>query len=183
VQVQNLALEGMKLITCKKVGDERGFFCERFRQEDFIKAGLPESFVQENFSRSQVGVLRGLHYQYDRPQGKLITCLRGKIFDVALDVRAQSKTFGQHFAVELDGNNPQWLWVPPGFAHGFCTTSEEGADILYKVTEYYNPAGESGISWQDPALKIQWPKIATPILSARDQQQKSFQSYAQNPAF
>jgi dTDP-4-dehydrorhamnose 3,5-epimerase len=182
MQVENLGLEGVKLITCKKLGDDRGFFCERYREDSFQEAGLLDRFVQENFSRSQYQVLRGLHYQFDRPQGKLVTCLRGRIFDVALDIRASSKTFGQHVVVELDGMNPQWLWVPAGFAHGFYVMSSEGADLLYKVTEYYNPAGESGIHWQDPNINVAWP-TSSPLLSVKDTQQKTFHEYSKKPVF
>jgi dTDP-4-dehydrorhamnose 3,5-epimerase len=182
MQLENLVIEGLKLITCKKFGDDRGFFCERYRQDFFSEAGLSDNFVQENFSRSQSQVLRGLHYQYDKPQGKLVTCLRGSIFDVAVDIRAHSKTFGKHVAVELHGSNPQWLWVPAGFAHGFCVLSTDGADLLYKVTEYYNPAGESGIHWQDKDVQVPWP-LPAPILSEKDKVQKTFQAYAKNPVF
>ena len=180
--VKNFNIAGPLLVTCKTLGDERGFFCERYRQDFFNEIGLSSPFVQENFSRSQTNVLRGLHYQFDRPQGKLVTCMRGLILDVAVDIRQSSPTFGQSLAVELDGHRPQWFWIPPGFAHGFLVKSKDGADLLYKVTEYYNPKGEAGIHWADSAFKIDW-SCENPVLSEKDRIQPSFEDYKKNPYF
>ena len=172
----------VKLISCKVYGDPRGFFTERFRQDFFNEIGLSKPFVQENFSRSSSSVLRGLHFQYNLPQGKLITCISGSIYDVAMDVRANSPTFGQHIAVELDGNQPQWFWIPPGFAHGFCVTSKQSADVYYKVDNYYNIKGEEGLIWNDPDAAIPWP-VKSPVLSPKDTQLQSLKQYKINPRF
>lgn len=181
MDVKELSLSGLKLITLKSFKDERGFFSERYRENLFKPLGLV-NFVQENFSRSSPKVLRGLHYQWDQPQGKLVTCLRGEIFDVAVDIRKSSPTFGQHVSVQLSGTNPQWLWVPAGFAHGFCVLGNEDADVMYKVNNYWNGAGESGIVWNDPDLKIKWP-ISDPLLSPKDAVMKTLSEYAKNAKF
>ena len=175
------SIQGPLLISPKILGDSRGFFTERFKTKEFQEIGLPV-FVQENYSRSQSRVLRGLHYQFDRPQGKCVTATRGKIFDVAVDIRASSPTFGQHLTVILDGAKPEWFWVPAGFAHGFCVISDEGADVEYKVDTLYNPAGEGAIQWNDSELKIEWP-ITEPSLSAKDQVTSSFAKYKMEPKF
>ncbi len=163
-------------------GDARGFFCERFRVDEFKEAGLPHEFKQDNFSRSAPGVLRGLHFQYERPQGKLVTAVRGAILDVIVDLRTQSPTFGHHLRVELTGDRPEWLWVPPGFAHGFYVLPGETADIAYKVDQFYNPQGEGGILWNDQDLRIEWP-ISEPNLSERDKRLPKFSDYRSNPLF
>ena len=147
--------------------DARGFFMESFHATRYAAAGLPETFVQDNHSRSAYGVLRGLHYQLERPQGKLIRVATGRVFDVALDIRKDSPRFGQWVGIELSDENHHQLYIPPGFAHGFCVLSEQ-ADFLYKCTDYYVPEDEYGIAWDDPDVAIAWPAIDY-ILSEKDQ--------------
>ncbi len=149
-------------------GDERGFFMESFNARKFAEAtGLDVQFVQDNHSRSAKGVLRGLHYQLQQPQGKLVRVVRGAVFDVAVDIRKHSATFGQWVGVELSAENHRQLWVPAGFAHGFLVLSET-ADFLYKTTDYYAPEYERCIRWDDKALAIDWPLQAPPVRSAKD---------------
>lgn len=157
------------VIEPKVFGDARGFFYESFNGRAFDEVvGRHVEFVQDNHSRSSQGVLRGLHYQIQQPQGKLVRVARGAVFDVAVDIRKSSKTFGQWVGVELTEDNHKQLWVPPGFAHGFFVLSET-ADFLYKTTEYYAPAHERCIVWDDPKIGIQWPQIAVaPKLSSKD---------------
>jgi dTDP-4-dehydrorhamnose 3,5-epimerase len=154
----------------KVFGDSRGFFLESFNAQDFAQCtGLDVNFVQDNHSRSAQGVLRGLHYQLNKPQGKLVRVVRGRVFDVAVDVRKSSPTFGQWTGIELSEENNRQLWVPSGFAHGFVVLSES-ADFLYKTTDYYDPSCERSIAWNDPAIGITWPSMASaPLLSAKDQ--------------
>jgi dTDP-4-dehydrorhamnose 3,5-epimerase len=153
----------------KVFGDSRGFFFESFNQQDFNQAtGQNVEFVQDNHSRSAHGVLRGLHYQLQQAQGKLVRVVRGAVFDVAVDIRKSSPTYGQWAGVELTEENHKQFWVPPGFAHGFVVMSET-ADFLYKTTNYYAPAHERCIAWNDPAIGISWPQGLTPQLSAKDQ--------------
>ncbi len=156
-------------------GDARGFFFECFNQQVFDQAvGRHVDFVQDNHSRSRRGVLRGLHYQIQQPQGKLVRVARGSVFDVAVDLRKTSPTFGQWVGVELSEENQRQLWVPEGFAHGFVVTSES-ADFLYKTTDFYAPAHERCIRWDDPALAIQWPELGLkPLVSAKDAVGKVF---------
>ena len=154
--------------------DARGFFFESFNKEEFAEAtGLNVSFVQDNHSRSLKNVLRGLHYQIQKPQGKLLRVIAGEIFDVAVDVRKSSRNFGKWIGVMLSEENKKVLWVPPGFAHGFLTMSAR-AEVLYKTTEYYTPEFEIAIAWNDGALGIEWPlsPSTAPILSHKDQQAK-----------
>jgi dTDP-4-dehydrorhamnose 3,5-epimerase len=152
----------------KVFGDSRGFFFESFNQQDFNQAtGLQVNFVQDNHSRSAKGVLRGLHYQLQQPQGKLVRVVRGAVFDVAVDIRKSSPTFGQWAGVELTEDNHKQFWVPPGFAHGFVVLSES-ADFLYKTTNYYAPAHEGCIAWNDPDISIKWPIDFAPQLSIKD---------------
>lgn len=181
MKVQDFSIKGPLLIEPKMFGDDRGFFVERYKLQYSKDLGLPQ-FVQDNFSRSIPKVLRGLHYQWDQPQGKLVTALRGKVFDVAVDIRKSSPTFGQHLSVVLDGNLPQWLWIPPGFAHGFCVMGDEPADLMYKVDNLYNPKGEAGIIYNDPTLKIQWP-VANALLSPKDQVLETFAQYTEHTKF
>ena len=149
-------------------GDDRGFFYESFNQRSFeVAIGLSPNFVQDNHSRSAQGVLRGLHYQIKQPQGKLVRVVRGSAFDVAVDVRKGSSTFGRWVGVELSEENHRQLWVPEGFAHGFVVTSES-ADFLYKATDYYAPQHERCIAWDDPDIGIEWPLQGPPSLSAKD---------------
>ena len=154
----------------KVFGDSRGFFLESFNQQAFNKAtGLDIQFVQDNHSRSAKGVLRGLHYQIQQPQGKLVRVTQGAVFDVAVDIRKSSPTFGQWEGIELSAENHLQLWIPPGFAHGFVVLSES-ADFLYKTTDYYAPEFERCIAWNDPAIGIDWQYNDEPILSAKDRQ-------------
>jgi dTDP-4-dehydrorhamnose 3,5-epimerase len=150
-------------------GDERGFFLESWNERTFREAtGVTLPFVQDNHSRSARGVLRGLHYQLQQPQGKLVRVVRGSVYDVAVDLRRASPSFGRWFGVELTEDNHRQLWIPPGFGHGFLVTSES-ADFLYKATDYYAPQHERSVLWNDPALAIPWPLAGlTPILSEKD---------------
>ncbi|WP_087747672.1 MULTISPECIES: dTDP-4-dehydrorhamnose 3,5-epimerase [unclassified Acidovorax] len=169
MQATRLAIPDVVLIEPKVFGDARGFFYESFNQRAFNEAtGTDHQFVQDNHSRSSKGVLRGLHYQIQQPQGKLVRVVQGAVFDVAVDIRKSSPTFGQWVGVELSADNHRQLWVPPGFAHGFLVLSES-ADFLYKTTDYYAPQHERCIAWNDPTLGIQWPDVGTaPQLSAKD---------------
>ena len=152
----------------KVFGDARGFFYESYNAHAFAQAtGLDVAFVQDNHSRSAQGVLRGLHYQIQNPQGKLVRCVRGAVFDVVVDIRRTSATFGQWVGAELSEDNQRQMWVPPGFAHGFVVLTAS-ADFLYKTTDYYSPAFERCIAWNDPAIGIDWPAGITPQLSAKD---------------
>ncbi len=161
-------LHDVLVIEPKVFGDARGFFFESFNQKAFNElTGLSVNFVQDNHSRSAKGVLRGLHYQIRQPQGKLVRVVRGVVFDVAVDIRKSSPTFGKWVGVELTEDNHRQLWVPPGFAHGFLVLSDS-ADFLYKTTDYYAPQYERCIAWNDPAIHIQWPANFPPQLSAKD---------------
>jgi len=175
-KVTPLALSGLLLVEGKLWCDERGFFAERFHVAGFEALGLPTSFAQDNHSRSIPGVLRGLHYQDTPPQGKLVGVVRGRIWDVAVDIRPESATFGQHVGIELSDMSGRLLWVPPRFAHGFCVLGDEPADILYKVDAPYNPATEGGVYWGDADLSIPWP-IEKPVMSERDQRLPSFSEF------
>jgi dTDP-4-dehydrorhamnose 3,5-epimerase len=150
-------------------GDERGFFFESYNARQFAEAtGVAPDFVQDNHSRSRRGVLRGLHYQIQQPQGKLVRATHGSVYDVAVDIRKGSPTFGQWYGVELSAENMRQMWIPAGFAHGFVVTSEH-AEFLYKTTDYWAPEHERAILWNDPAIGIAWPLDVTPTLSAKDQ--------------
>jgi dTDP-4-dehydrorhamnose 3,5-epimerase len=175
VEIQTFEIQGPLLIQLKCFTDDRGFFVERFNEEKFKAAGLPYKFVQDNFSRSKHRVLRGLHYQLSPPQGKLVSCTRGSIFDVAVDIRKTSSTFGKHVSVELHGDSPALFWIPAGFAHGFCVTSNEGADVSYKVDNPWSPTTEGCVDWASTEINIQWP-IANPILSDKDRIGKQLKS-------
>lgn len=164
------AIPDVLIIEPKVFGDERGFFFESFNHRQFAElVGRDVNFVQDNHSRSAQNVLRGLHYQIQQPQGKLVRVVHGAVFDVVLDIRKNSATFGQHVGLELSAENKQMLWIPEGFAHGFMVISET-AEFLYKTTDYYAPEYERSIAWDDPALAIQWPIKGEPTLSAKDQQ-------------
>ena len=183
MRVLDCPIPDLKVVQLDVLGDARGFFVERYQQQRFAEAGLPAQFFQDNHSRSAPGVLRGLHYQHQPPQGKLVGVTRGRIWDVAVDVRPHSASFGQHYALELSDMNGLLLWVPAGFAHGFCVLGDEPADVVYKVDAPYHAAGEGGISYDDPQLAIRWP-VAAPVLSARDKHQQSWQAYCnQTPAW
>jgi dTDP-4-dehydrorhamnose 3,5-epimerase len=159
-------LPGVILIEPKLLSDDRGFFMETFHAETFARAGLPASFVQDNHSRSRRGVLRGLHYQEPHAQGKLVRCTRGTLFDVAVDVRRSSPTFAKWYGVELSESNRLMLWIPPGFAHGFCALTDD-ADLVYKCTSLYRSEYDHVIIWNDPDIGIEWP-LGDPILSPKD---------------
>lgn len=175
-------MEGLKIIQLDVHGDARGFFVERYHVEKFAALGFTEVFSQDNHSRSAPGILRGLHYQASPPQGKLVGVTRGAVWDVAVDIRPESKTFGQHFGVELTGENGVLFWMPAGFAHGFCVLGDQPVDMLYKCTGVYNAKGEGGIRYDDPDFNIPWP-IENPQISARDEALISFADYKKNPAF
>ena len=172
---EKLAIPDVVLLTPKVFGDERGFFMETFRQSEFEQHCGDYTFVQDNHSMSAHGILRGLHYQLEKPQGKLVRVTRGEVFDVAVDLRQSSPTFGQWVGATLSADNKQLLWVPPGFAHAFYVTSDE-AEFQYKCTDYYNPGDEYCIRWDDPTLAIDWPLVAgkPPRVSEKDGQGGSF---------
>ncbi len=167
MKITTTALPGVLIIEPKAFGDARGFFLESFQTERYAKAGITQPFVQDNHSRSQRGVLRGLHFQRKRPQGKLVSVSRGSVFDVAVDINPHSATFGQYVATVLNDENHLQLWIPPGYAHGFCVLSDE-ADFHYKCTELYDPEDEGGLIWNDPDVNIAWP-FDNPLLSEKDQ--------------
>jgi dTDP-4-dehydrorhamnose 3,5-epimerase len=164
-------IPGLIQIQPKVFGDQRGFFMESYQEKDFIKAGIDAHFVQDNHSGSAQGILRGLHYQIQQTQGKLVRVVVGRIFDVAVDLRKMSPFFGQWFGLVLSAENKTQLWVPPGFAHGFYVLSQ-AAEVLYKATEYYAPEWERSLLWNDPELNICWPLVdgQPPILSVKDAQ-------------
>ena len=170
MKVTPTALPEVLIIEPKVFGDQRGFFFESFNQKAFNDAtGLDAKFVQDNHSRSTKGVLRGLHYQIQQPQGKLVRVVRGSVFDVAVDIRKSSAHFGRWVGVELSEENHRQLWVPPGFAHGFLVTSDT-ADFLYKTTDYYAPEFERCLAWNDPGVGVEWPLAGNaPQLSGKDQ--------------
>ena len=175
MKATRLAIPDVVLIEPKVFGDARGFFFESFNQKAFNEAtGTQHEFVQDNHSRSAKGVLRGLHYQAQQPQGKLVRVVRGAVFDVAVDIRKGSPTFGQWVGEELSEDNHRQLWVPPGFAHGFVVLSD-AAEFLYKTTDYYAPQFERCIMWNDPTLDIDWP-TQLPILSDKDSKGQAFLS-------
>jgi dTDP-4-dehydrorhamnose 3,5-epimerase len=176
------SLSGPVLVELKPASDHRGFFVERYNEEKFRALGLPTYFFQDNHSRSLPGVLRGMHYQSDPEQGKLVGVFSGKIWDVVVDIRHESPTFGKWEAFELSADNNRILWVPPGFAHGFCVTGDTPADVVYKVTARWNGAGEGGIRYDDPDLAIDWP-VKELILSDRDKALPRFADYRKNPAW
>jgi dTDP-4-dehydrorhamnose 3,5-epimerase len=167
-------LPGVLLVEPKLFQDERGFFLESYQKKHFSEAGIPFDFVQDNHSKSCQGVLRGLHYQIKQPQGKLLRVVVGEIYDVAVDLRKKSPTFGKWFGTYLSEENKQMIWVPPGFAHGFYVTSPQ-AELLYKATDYYTPQWERTLVWNDPAINVEWPlKGEVPILSPKDEAGTSF---------
>jgi dTDP-4-dehydrorhamnose 3,5-epimerase len=166
VEVRKAELPGVLLITPPIFRDDRGFFLESFNEAAFAHVGIDAHFVQDNHSRSGKGVLRGLHYQLHHPQGKLVRVVRGSIFDVAADIRRGSPTFGKWVGVTLDDRELRSLWIPPGFAHGFCALSD-GVDVAYKCTDFYTPSDERGVVWNDPLLGINWP-VENPIVNAKD---------------
>ena len=168
MKITESPLPGVFVIEPRVHGDARGFFVETFRESQWAEAGLPMRYVQDNHSRSRRGILRGLHYQLEQPQGKLVRVSRGRVFDVAVDVRRGSPHFGRWFGMELDDERQQMMYLPPGFAHGFLVLSED-ADFVYKCTDYYHPASERGVAWNDPGIGIVWPDLGgAPQLSEKD---------------
>jgi dTDP-4-dehydrorhamnose 3,5-epimerase len=167
VKVTPLDIPGALLIEPNVFRDSRGLFCETFHAQRYVEAGLTDQFVQDNFSRSVRGTLRGLHYQQPHAQGKLVMAVEGTVYDVVVDIRKGSPTYGTWRGFELSSENYRQLYVPPGCAHGFCVTSEQAA-VLYKCTDFYSPRDERGVIWNDPALRISWP-VSTPLLSPKDQ--------------
>ncbi len=168
MRVIDTDINDVKIIEPKVFGDERGFFLETFQARRYQEsAGIKLSFVQDNYSRSTKGVLRGLHFQKNKAQGKLVRVVRGEVFDVAVDIRTNSPTFGRWVSVILSEDNKRQFWVPPGFAHGFVVLSDS-ADFEYKCTDYYDPSDEGCLAWNDPTLAITWP-LDKPVLSAKDQ--------------
>ena len=172
MQIQATPIPDVVIIEPKVFGDERGFFYESFNARRFAElTGVATNFVQDNHSKSAKNVLRGLHYQLQQTQGKLVRVVAGEVFDVAVDIRKSSPTFGHWVGVVLSGENKRQLWVPPGFAHGFVVTSDS-AEFLYKTTDYWAPEFERSILWNDPAIGIEWPIDGAPLLSGKDQQGK-----------
>ncbi len=166
MRVEQTGLSGLLLIEPRCFRDERGFFLESFQAERYRDNGIAETFVQDNHSRSRRGVLRGLHFQVKRPQAQLVTIMRGRVFDVAVDLRPDSATFGRWQGVELSEDEPRQLYMASGFAHGFCVLSDF-ADLHYKVSRIYDESDESGVAWNDPQIGIRWP-IENPMMSSRD---------------
>lgn len=166
MRITELELQGLFLLQPQVFRDERGFFMETWNARMYSKLGLPSTFVQDNLSRSSKGALRGLHYQKPHSQGKLVYVLEGKVWDVSVDLRLDSPSFGKWVGITLDSTSGSQLYIPPGFAHGFCTLSEE-ALFFYKCTDFYSPDDERGITWNDPQLDIHWP-VTDPILSLKD---------------
>ena len=161
------AIPDVLLLEPKVFGDERGFFYESWNKRTFAEIGIDTDFVQDNHSKSQKNVLRGLHYQIEHAQGKLVRVVAGAVYDVAVDLRRASPTFGQWVGFTLSAEDRRMAWIPPGFAHGFCVTSDS-AEFLYKTTDYYSPAHERTLFWNDPQLAIPWPLTGEPLLAAKD---------------
>ncbi|MGP5686967.1 dTDP-4-dehydrorhamnose 3,5-epimerase [Psychrobacter glacincola] len=175
MKYKRLAIPDVVLMEPDVFGDERGFFMETFRESEFIENCGNFRFVQDNHSSSSKGILRGLHYQYEKPQGKLVRVIKGEVFDVAVDMRAGSPTLGQWVGEYLSEDNKRMLWVPPGFAHGFIVTSEQ-ADFVYKCTDYYNPGDEFSLLWSDKTVGVEWPEGIEPKLSGKDTDGLDFDS-------
>ena len=169
MKVIDTSIPDVKIIEPTIFGDDRGFFMETWNQKKFedLVTGNPTKFVQDNHSKSKKGILRGLHYQTENTQGKLVRVVSGEVFDVAVDIRKDSPTFGQWVGVYLSAENKRQLWIPEGFAHGFYVTSDE-AEFVYKCTDYYNPAAEISIAWNDSNIKVDWPLSNAPVLSEKD---------------
>lgn len=182
IEVKPTALEGVVVISTPHFQDERGFFIEAWHRRHYLEAGIDVDFVQDNHSRSGKGVLRGLHYQdMTAPMGKLVRCTLGRIFDVAVDLRVGSATFGKWAGAELTEENMDQLWVPPGFAHGFVVLSDN-ADVQYKCTGFYTPSSEGSLAWNDPQVAIDWP-VSDPQVSKKDGEAPSLARYLESPAF
>ncbi len=169
IKVTKCPIEGLCIIEPTVFGDERGFFMETYNENDFKEAGINTTFVQDNHSMSTKGVLRGLHFQKEHPQGKLVRVIQGTVFDVAVDIRSGSETFGQWYGVELSAENKKQFWIPEGFAHGFLVLSDT-AEFCYKCTDFYRPDDEGGIAWNDPEIGIEWPECSVDLkFSGKDQ--------------
>jgi len=180
VKVERASIPDVLVLEPKVFGDARGFFMETWNARTFENLGIAANFVQDNHSRSAKNVLRGLHYQLPQPQGKLVRVTTGEIWDVAVDLRRSSPTFGQWAGIRLSAASPRLLWIPPGFAHGFVTLSEQ-AEVLYKTTDFYVPEHERIVLWNDPALAIRWPIAGEPVMTDKDRRGKPFaeaQTYA-----
>lgn len=175
MEIKKCAIEGLIEILPQIFGDERGFFTEIWQKKKYETVGIDLPFVQDNHSFSQKGILRGLHFQKKHPQGKLVSVITGEVFDVAIDLRAGSKTFGKWHGVVLTAAKCNQFWIPPGFAHGFCVMSDS-AHFIYKCTDYYHPDDEGSIRWDDPTLSIKWP-INRPILSKKDREAPYFMDW------
>lgn len=182
MQIFSTPIADLKIVQTTIHRDSRGFFVERFNQKLFAELGLPINYFQDNHSYSVPRVIRGLHYQTNPTQTKLVGCLRGKILDVAVDIRVKSPTFGKYFSIELSAENGKLLLVPAGFAHGFAVIGDEPADVMYKVDNQFSKAGDGGIKFNDPDLKIDW-QINNPIVSDKDQNLPTLQEYLKNPQF
>jgi dTDP-4-dehydrorhamnose 3,5-epimerase len=167
MRIHDTSLKEVRVIEPRVFADSRGFFLESYNQRTFAELGIHDSFVQDNHSRSEHGVLRGIHYQLVRPQGKLVRAVRGEVFDVAVDLRRGSSTFGQWTGHRLSEDNKHMLWIPTGFGHAFMVLSPV-AEVLYKATDFYAPEGERTILWNDPTIGIEWPKVGQPVLSSKD---------------
>ncbi|HLP40742.1 MAG TPA: dTDP-4-dehydrorhamnose 3,5-epimerase [Fibrobacteria bacterium] len=177
MEISRTPLEGLLLVRPRVFRDSRGWFYESYNRDAYLKAGIAEAFVQDNHSRSSLGTLRGLHFQTRPGQAKLVRCTSGRIWDVAVDIRPGSPTLGRYFGVELTGDDPQSMFIPIGFAHGFLVLSE-AAEVQYKCSNLYDPATESGIAWDDPDLGVPWPLGGIePVLSNRDRGNPSYREY------
>ncbi|MGS0691934.1 dTDP-4-dehydrorhamnose 3,5-epimerase [Shewanella sp. 30m-9] len=178
MKIIDTKIPDVKIIEPQVFGDDRGFFMETWNQKQFEKlvTGKPTPFVQDNHSKSKQGILRGLHYQTEQTQGKLVRVVSGEVFDVAVDIRKDSATFGQWVGMYLSAENKRQLWIPEGFAHGFYVTSKE-AEFVYKCTDYYHPQSEVSIHWNDPQIGIEWPLNSEPILSDKDKFGRNLQDY------
>ena len=171
ITVETCEIEGLKIITPQVFGDARGYFMETYSQRDFEAAGIDVPFVQDNQSASSQGVLRGLHYQINHPQDKLVRCISGEVFDVAVDLRRDSKTFGKWFGVTLSAENKKQFFIPKGFAHGFYVLSEH-AEFAYKCSDFYTPGDEGGLIWNDPDIGVEWPLVEGVALNLSDRDTK-----------
>ena len=179
LRIESEHLNGLKVVVPEVFEDERGFFMEVYREDQFKELGLPFHFVQDNHSRSKRGVLRGLHFQWEPPMGKMMRVTVGSAFLVAVDIRKGSPSLGQWYGIEVSAQNKKQVWAPAGFARGFCVLSED-AEIQYKCTGTYNNQGESGILWNDPAIGIEWP-LKDPVLSAKDTQAQTLAQWLETP--
>jgi dTDP-4-dehydrorhamnose 3,5-epimerase len=182
MEISLTPFDGLKIIQLKIYHDNRGFFVERFNKKLFQDLGLPVDYFQDNHSLSAPNVIRGLHFQNNPSQAKLVGCLRGKILDVAVDIRKNSPTLGKYFSIELSAENGKLLFIPEGFAHGFAVLGNEPADVMYKVDNQFSKEGDGGIRFNDPDLKIDW-QIANPIISDKDKNLPLFVDYLKNPKF